>query len=180
MELINSRTGECRGNILLFDNPFEKPTATPVTIHVNEGDWEMMEIIDYAREKLINGFRDDYDQTRSDSLIKTLSTIDECVFTIAAYGRTDWHSSEAQEQEVSTRNLSAIVDRLSNMIVKDLFPLIVDAEVEKAKEEHRLTVVPLLLSVYTNDVWHYALSSVSYVMRVQDFRNTLFKMANAN
>ena len=178
MELVNRCTRKCKGNILLFDNPFEKPTATPVTIHVNEGDWEMMELIDYAREKLINGFRDDYDQTRSDSLIKTLGAIDECVFTIAAYGRTDWHSSEAQEQEVSTRNLSAVVDRLSNMIVKDLFPLIVDAEVEKAKEEHRLTVVPLLLSAYANAVWHYALNSTSCALRVQYFRNTLLVMAD--
>ncbi len=139
----------------------------------------MMEFIDHAREKLINGFSDDYDQTRLGSLMKTLNAIDECIFTIAAYGRIDRQSSEAQEQKVSTRNLSAVADRLNIMIAKDFSPLIVDAELEKAKKEHRLSVVPLLSSVYTNAVWHYVLSSISSALRVQDSRNTLLKIANA-
>ena len=175
MELTNQYTRECKGNVLIFDNPFEIPASTPVTIRVNQEDWEVMELIDHAREKLINVFSDYYNQTRLDGLIKTLNAIDECVLTIAAYRQ----SSEAQEQKVSTRNLSAVSDRLNNMIVKDLFTLIVDAELEKSKEEHRLGAAPLLFSTYASAVWHYALSSVSYVVRVQDSRNTLLKMANA-
>ena len=50
MELVDSRTGECRGNILILDNPVESPTATPVTIHVDQENWEMLETIADAQK----------------------------------------------------------------------------------------------------------------------------------
>ena len=177
MELINSRTGECRGNILILDNPVENPTATPVTIHVDQNNWEMMETITDAQKGLVNAFKDTYDQPRLKSLLDTLNSVDECIFTIAAYGRTDRQLSKDNER-VSTRNLSTVADRLSNMIVGDLSLLAVHTEAERVKKEHCISIAPLYFFAYVNAVWHYALNSTSYALRVQDFRNTLLVMAD--
>ena len=178
MELINSRTGECRGNILILDNPAESPSRRLLTIRVDQKDWETMEIIDRTQKRLINVFRDIHGQTRLNSLLDTLNDVDRCVFTIAAYGRIDWQSSEEQEQ-VSTRNLSAVADRLSNMIVEDLSSLIVRAEDERVNKVRRVSTVPLFFSVYANAVWHYALNSVSYALRTEDSRNTLLRIVGS-
>ena len=178
MELIDARTGECRGNILILDNPVENPTTTAITIHVDQNNWEMMETITDAQKGLVNAFRDTYDQPRLESLLDTLDSVDECIFTIAAYGRTDRQLSKDNER-VSTRNLSAVADRLSNMIVGDFSPLIVHAEGERVKKEHSMSMVPLYSFAYVNAVWHYALNSTSYALRVQDFRNTLLVMADS-
>ena len=177
MELVDSRTGECRGNILILDNPVESPTATPVTIHVDQENWEMLETIADAQKELVNAFRDTYDQPRLESLLDTLNSVNGCIFTIAAYGRTDRQLSKDNER-VSTRNLSAVADRLSNMIVGDFSPLIVHAEGERVKKEHSLSMVPLYFFAYINAVWHYALNSTSCALRAQDFRNTLLVMAD--
>ena len=89
MELINSRTGECRGNILILDNPVENPTATPVTIHVDQNNWETMETITDAQKGLVKAFKDTYVQRRLKRLLDTLNSVDECILHIAAHGRTD-------------------------------------------------------------------------------------------
>ena len=177
MELIDARTGKCRGNILILDNPVENPTTATVTIHVDQNNWEMMETITDAQKGLVNAFRDTYDQPRLESLLDTLNSVDECIFTIAAYGRTDRQLSKDNER-VSTRNLSAVADRLSNMIVGDLSLLAVHTEAERVKKEHRISIAPLYFFAYVNAVWHYALNSTSYALRVQDFRNTLLVMAD--
>lgn len=175
MELINSRTGECRGNILILDNPVENPTATPVTIHVDQENWEMLETITNFRKELVKSFRDAYGY-EAQSLLDVMNSVDECVLTIASYGRIDIDRQDSER--VSTRNLSAITDRLSNMIVGDFSPLIVHAEGERVKKEHSISMVPLYSFAYVNAVWHYALNSTSYALRVQDFRNTLLVMAD--
>jgi len=177
VELVDSRTGECRGNILILDNPVESPTATPVTIHVDQENWEMLETIADAQKELVNAFRDTYDQPRLESLLDTLNSVNGCIFTIAAYGRTDRQLSKDNER-VSTRNLSAVADRLSNMIVGDLSLLAVHTEAERVKKEHCISIAPLYFFAYVNAVWHYALNSTSYALRVQDFRNTLLVMAD--
>lgn len=176
MELVDSRTGECRGNILILDNPVESPTATPVTIHVDQENWEMLEAITNFRKELVKAFRDDYGY-ESQRLLDVLNSVDECIITIAAYGRTDRQLSKDNER-VSTRNLSAVADRLSNMIVGDLSPLVVHTEAERVKKEHCISMVPLYFFAYANAVWHYALNSTSCALRVQDFRNTLLVMAD--
>jgi len=80
MELIDARTGECRGNILILDNPVENPTTTAITIHVDQNNWEMMKTITDAQKGLVNAFRDTYDQPRLKSLLDTLNSVDECIF----------------------------------------------------------------------------------------------------
>ena len=178
MELIDPSTGACKGSVLLLNHPLEMPNRIYTTIHVDHKNWEMMEIIDRAQKRLINVFRDTHGQTRLNSLLDTLNDVDRCVFTIAAYGRIDWQSSEEQEQ-VSTRNLSAVADRLSNMIVEDLSSLIVCAEDERVNKVRRVSTVPLFFSVYANTVWHYALNSVSYALRTKDSRNTLLRIVGS-
>lgn len=175
MELVDSRTGECRGNILILDNPVESPTATPVTIHVDQENWEMLKAITNFRKELVKAFRDDYGY-ESQRLLDVLNSVDECIITIASYGRIDIDRQDSER--VSTRNLSAITDRLSNMIVGDFSPLIVHAEGERVKKEHSLSMVPLYSFAYVNAVWHYSLSSTSYALRVQEFRNTLLTIAD--
>ena len=176
MELIDARTGECRGNILILGNPAESPSRRLLTIHVDQENWEMLEAITNFRKELVKAFRDDYGY-ESQRLLDVLNSVDECIITIAAYGRTDRQLSKDNER-VSTRNLSAITDRLSNMIVGDFSPLIVHAEGERVKKEHSMSMVPLYSFAYVNAVWHYALNSTSYALRVQDFRNTLLVMAD--
>jgi hypothetical protein len=177
MELINSRTGECRGNILILDNPAESPSRRLLTIRVDQKNWEMLEAITNFRKELVKAFRRAYGY-EAQSLLNALDSIDECVFTIASYGRIDWQSSEEQEQ-VSTRNLSAVADRLSNMIVEGLSSLIVRAEDERVNKVRRVSTVPLFFSVYANTVWHYALNSVSYALRTEDSRNTLLRIVGS-
>lgn len=175
MELIDSRTGTCKGNILILDNPAESPSRRLLTIHVDQENWEMLEAITNFRKELVKAFRDDYGY-ESQRLLDVLNSVDECIITIAAYGRTDRQLSKDNER-VSTRNLSAITDRLSNMIVGDFSPLIVHAEGKRVKKEHSLSMVPLYSFAYVNAVWHYALNSTSCALRVQVFRNTLLVMA---
>ena len=64
------------------------------------------------------------------------------------------------------------------MIVGDFSPLIVHAEGERVKKEHSISMVPLYSFAYANAVWHYALNSTSYALRVQEFRNTLLTIAD--
>ena len=175
MELVDSRTGECRGNILILDNPVESPTATPVTIHVDRENWEMLETIADAQKELVKAFRDAYGY-ESQRLLDVLNSVDECIITIASYGRIDIDRQDSER--VFTRNLSAITDRLSNMIVGDLSLLAVHTEAERVKKEHSISLAPLYFFAYVNAVWHYALNSTSYALRVQDFRNTLLVMAD--
>ena len=175
MELINSRTGECRGNILTLDNPAESPSRRLLTIHVDQENWEMLEAITNFRKELVKAFRDAYGY-ESQRLLDVLNSVDECIITIASYGRIDIDRQDSER--VSTRNLSAITDRLSNMIVGDFSPLIVHAEGERVKKEHSISMVPLYSFAYANAVWHYALNSTSYALRVQEFRNTLLTIAD--
>ena len=177
MELIDTRTGECRGNILILDNPAESPSRRLLTIHVDQENWEMLEAITNFRKELVKAFRDDYGY-ESQRLLDVLDSVDECIITIAAYGRTDRQLSKDNER-VSTRNLSAVADRLSNMIVGDLSLLAVHTEAERVKKEHCISIAPLYFFAYVNAVWHYALNSTSYALRVQDFRNTLLVMADS-
>ena len=177
MELIDARTGECRGNILILGNPAESPSRRLLTIHVDQENWEMLEAITNFRKELVKAFRDDYGY-ESQRLLDVLNSVDECIITIAAYGRTDRQLSKDNER-VSTRNLSAVADRLSNMIVGDLSLLAVHTEAERVKKEHCISIAPLYFFAYVNAVWHYALNSTSYALRVQDFRNTLLVMADS-
>ncbi|WP_243812428.1 hypothetical protein LRM48_001740 [Candidatus Nanosynbacter sp. TM7-008] len=177
MKLIDARTGECRGNILILDNPAESPSRRLLTIHVDQENWEMLEAITNFRKELVKAFRDAYGY-ESQRLLDVLNSVDECIITIASYGRTDRQLSKDNER-VSTRNLSAVADRLSNMIVGDLSLLAVHTEAERVKKEHCISIAPLYFFAYVNAVWHYALNSTSYALRVQDFRNTLLVMADS-
>ena len=175
MKLIDARTGECRGNILILDNPAESPSRRLLTIHVDQENWEMLEVITNFRKELVKAFRDAYGY-ESQRLLDVLNSVDECIITIASYGRIGIDRQDSER--VSTRNLSAITDRLSNMIVGDFSPLIVHAEGERVKKEHSISMVPLYSFAYANAVWHYALNSTSYALRVQEFRNTLLTIAD--
>ena len=77
MELIDSQTGKCRGEILIFDSPLEEPTVAPVTVHVNKLDWKLFEVICLGREKLVEDFRDAYGQTGLEDLRDILNRIDQ-------------------------------------------------------------------------------------------------------
>ncbi len=170
MELIDARTGKCRGELLIFDSPLEEPIVKPITVQVSKLDWKLFEDICLGREKLVKDFRDAYGQT--DSLLEILNRIERCVFTIAAYR----HCPEVQVQ-ASTSNLSAVVDRLNKAISMDLPSLIIDAEIELQEKTNRLRV-PLCLIAYTNPIMYYALNSASYMLRMQDFEIACLKMAN--
>ena len=171
MELIDARTGKCRGEILIFDSPLEEPILKPVTIQVSKLDWELFEAICFGREKLVKDFRDAYGQT--DSLLEILNRIERCVFTIAAYR----HCPEVQKW-ASPSSLYAAADRLGKDITMKLPSLITDAEIKLAEKECRLSIVPLRLIVYTNPISCYALDSINYEMLLT---NSLLRMAkNAN
>ena len=171
MELIDARTGKCRGEILIFDSPLEEPILKPVTIQVSKLDWELFEAICFGREKLVKDFRDAYGQT--DSLLEILNRIERCVFTIAAYR----HCPEVQTW-ASPSSLYAAADRLGKAINVDLPSLITDAEIKLAEKKYRLSIVPLRLSVYTKPISCYVLDSINYEMLLT---NNLLRMAkNAN
>ena len=87
MELIDARTGECRGEIQLADTSFVKPVVVTVTIHVDKYVWELLKAIIYGRKKLIKEFRNAYGQTRVEDLRGILDRIDQYAFTIAAHQR---------------------------------------------------------------------------------------------
>lgn len=154
MELIDARTGKCRGEILIFDSPLEEPILKPVTIQVSKLDWELFEAICFGREKLVKDFRDAYGQT--DSLLEILDDIERCAFTIVAYQHCPL---------ISTSNLSAAADRLGGIITAELSPFIIKSEVKFSEKTHSLSMVPHRLVAYAGPIVRYVLYEISYELR---------------
>ena len=173
MELIDSQTGKCRGEILIFDSPLEEPTVAPVTVHVNKLDWKLFEVICLGREKLVEDFRDAYGQTGLEDLRDILNRIDQYVFTIAAYR----HCPEVQKW-ASPSSLFTATDRLGKAITLNLPSLITDAEIKLVEKECHLSITPLRLIVYTNPILRYALDSINYEMLLTDSLLRIAKNAN--
>ena len=176
MELIDARTGTCKGNILIAEYySFEEPIVAPATIHVDQYRWKRLELITDARKMLIEEFNNVYGQTGLDELRDILNSIDQYVFTITAH---DYYIKE--QVRVSTRNLPVVADRC-NEAISNLYALIMTAEAKQSKKTHSLSTVILCLIAYTNPVSHYVLNRVNYALSWQCYRNTLLeKIANTN
>ena len=173
MELIDSQTCKCSGEILIFDSPLENPVLRPVTVQVSKLDWKLFEAICRDREKLVEEFRNAYGQAGLEDLRGILDRIDQCTFTIAAYR----HCPELQKW-ASPSSLSAAADRLGEALNVDLPPLIANAEIKLAKEARLFSIVPLLLVVYTSPISCYVLDSINHEMLLTD--NLLRMAKNAN
>ena len=173
MELIDSRTCKCSGEILIFDSPLEDPVLRPVTVQVSKLDWKLFEAICRNREELIKEFRNAYGQAGLEDLRGILDRIDQYAFTIAAYR----HCPELQKW-ASPSSLFAAADRLGEALNVDLPPLIANAEIKLAKEARCFSIIPLLLVVYTNPISCYALDSINHEMLLTD--NLLRMAKNAN
>lgn len=176
MELIDSRTGTCKGNILIAEYySFDEPIVAPVTIHVDQYRWKRLELITDAQKMLIEEFNNVYGQTGLDELRDILNDIEMYVLTITAH---DYYIEE--QVRVSTRNLPVVADRC-NEAISNLYALIVDAESEKVKKTHSLSKVIPCLIAYTSPVSHYVLNRVNCALSWQCHRNTLLeKIANTN
>ena len=173
MELIDARTGECRGEIQLADTSFVKPVVVTVTIHVDKHVWELLKAIIYGRKKLIKEFRNAYGQAGLEDLRGILDRIDQYAFTIAA------HQRYPEEQvRVSTRNLSAVTYRYCHDLTVELHSLITNAENKLLREERPPSKVPLYLIEYTRPVSRHALIYSSYMLTAQDSEIACLKTAN--
>lgn len=170
MELIDSQTGKCKGNILIAEYySFEEPIVVPVTIYVDQYRWKRLELITDARKMLIEEFNNVHGNTRLDDLRDILNDIEMCVLTITAH---EYHIEE--QVRVSARNLPVVADRCNEAISK-LYALIIDAENERSKKTHSFsTVIPRLIA-YTNPVLHYVLNRVNCALSWQCYRNTLLE-----
>lgn len=158
-------TMEISGTILLINWPFEEPTKVHATICVDQENWEMLQTIHQAKKEFIDVFGE------NEALLDALTRVDECVFTIAA-------QAYLSTPQISTRNLSAVADKLSSIIANDLPSIVVGAEADRVKRTHQLSLAPLFFSVYIAAVCHYALNSVSYKLRIEDFKIQIRRLLN--
>lgn len=163
MELIDSTTGKCRGNVIDLNHPLDEPIRIPATVYVDRENWETLQIIDTGIKKLASRLDTYYDSRPVASMCRLLRKIEDGVFTVAAYTTT--------EKKISNRRLSAVGDYVSRIITEELLPLIFDAEEDIVDSTHHLTVVPLFLSSFLTAVYSYLLGTINHAMRIEDFRN---------
>ena len=176
MELIDARTGTCKGNILIAEYySFDEPIVKPITIHVDQYRWKWFELITDARKMLIEEFNNVYGQAGLDDLRDILNDIEMYVLTITA------HEYYTEEQvRVSARNLPVVADRCNEAISK-LYVLITSAEAKQSEKTHSLSAVIIRFIAYTNPVSSYVLSRVNCALNWQCYRNTLLeKIANTD